>query len=198
MSLNDSHIDRRRILAALAAAPAVLAVTKAWAQNGVDAVLLEQVLGPLSVRAPERFGRLEGPARARLLALFDHIGRRWDMENTGVGEDAFAELVDLKALETPSYLTEYKEADALLVRVLGDTITNKIPQAEFDALLVPRKVEGFDTTRLGRFQKFVSSEFITWYVSRGGFKRFGFTNYRGWPGGPFTDPANPPYRTLKS
>jgi hypothetical protein len=192
------QFDRRHILSALAAAPAVIAVRKSWAQSGTDTYLLERISGPVALRDPDTVGQVTGASRARLHALFDHIGRRWEMQDTGVGEAEFADLVDLKAGEKPSYLAEYREADAILEKILGETIIAKlIPVAEFDALMVPRKLEGSDATRLGRFQKFVSNEFITWYVARGGFKRFGYVNYRGYAGGPFTDPSRIPYRTAK-
>jgi hypothetical protein len=187
------RIDRRRFLGLFALTTAVLGDRKAWADNARDDDLLDVIAGPVALREPTLTGKLIGDERAQLLQLFQCIGARWDMAGTGVGEAQFADLVDSKTSERPSYLTEYREAAALIARIRA----NDRPQVTLDALLTPgRDVVEIAATRLGRFQKYVSSEFITWFIVRGGFRRFGYIDYCGYGGGPFSDPAHLPYRAL--
>jgi hypothetical protein len=188
-----TYIDRREALALFASASTVLLTWDVRAGASGGNYLLEAISGPLALREPHVTGTLLGPEREQLLHLFQLIGMRWDMAASGVGEDEFADLVDSKASTHPSYLTEYREAAALLAhaRSGGDL------SGSADVLLLPRlATTDFATTRLGRFQKFVSNEFMTWYLMRGGFRRFGYVNYRGYGGGSFVDHSHPPYRTL--
>ena len=188
-----TYIDRREALTLFASASTVLFTWDVRAGESGSNYLLEAISGPLALREPHVTGTLLGPEREQLLHLFQLIGIRWDMAATGVGADAFADLVDSKASTQPSYLTEYREAAALLAHASsgGDL------SGSADVLLLPRlATTDFATTRLGRFQKFVSNEFMTWYLMRGGFRRFGYVNYRGYGGGSFVDHSHLPYRVL--
>jgi hypothetical protein len=182
-------LDRRQVLARFALTTAALLGRKAWPAE-FENPLLRVVPGNLELREPTLTGRLLTDERAQLLLLFGHIGTRWEMSSTGVGEAQFSDLVDSKTGVQPSYLTEYKEGAALIAEATANLIS-------LDALLAPRTdVLDMASTRLGRFQKYVSTEFIAWFVIRGGFRRFGYLDYRGYGGGPFTDHAHLPYRAL--
>jgi hypothetical protein len=56
-------------------------------------------------------------------------------------------------------------------------------------------LRAFEATRLGRLQKFVIGEFLELQMAYGGFRVFGYRNYRGYAGGPLSDSARPPYRS---
>jgi hypothetical protein len=156
--------------------------------------LLEQVPGGPGLRLPNKSGHISIDERNRLKELFAMIGISWGMESTGVGEREFSDLVDLKTSETPSYLTEYSEAAEILTKF---TSKDFAPTGSLAKLLFqPSDSSSFETTRLGRFKRYVFSEFITWWVTQGGYQRFGYATYRGFMKGPFTDPTNPPFRTI--
>jgi hypothetical protein len=159
----------------------------------MDGDVLEAVPGPVALREPSRTGTLRGAERKHLFRLFQHVGARWEMAASGVGEAEFSDLVDSKSSIQPSYFTEYKEAAVLVGRASADDD----PNSSMDALLLPRpEVANMAATRLGRFQKYVGNEFITWYLTRGGFRRFGYEDYRGYGGGSFMDHSRLPYRAF--
>lgn len=183
-------MDRRTFL--LAAAAAMVGLEATWAEApDLDAWLRAEVSAEPAPRRPERTGRLAARHHRALLGLFRHIGERWDMAAvSGVGEPQLSDLLRYKTERPPSYLTEYREAAAVLAEIAERT--GSLGEAH-DRLLLPLDVPGFPASRLGRAQRFVSAELIVWYVSQGGFRRFGYANYRGFVGGRFTA-VPPPYR----
>ena len=184
-------MDRRTFI--LAAAAAAMGLDATWAQApDLDAWLLAEVTGPPGPRDAARVGSLARRDHRLLLGFFRHIGKRWELAAaSGVGDRHFASLTSHKTEQRPSYLAEYHEAAVIIAEVRART--GSLDEA-YERLLVPVDLPGFSLhTRLGRAQRFVSSELITWIVCQGGFRRFGYANYRGFMGGLFTA-VPPPYR----
>jgi hypothetical protein len=187
-------LNRRQFnLLSVASATAVPLLATA-ADDQFSAWATEQVLGELALRAPNTTGTITGHDRDLLKTLFMYIGSRWEMNDLVNGEQEFAALVDTKTTLLPSYLSEYQEAASILERARSELLS--IRDAVSMVLVHYDNVNSFATTRLGRLQKYVSSEFMTWWVSRGGFRRFGYSNYKGFMRGPFTDHLNLPFRGL--
>ncbi|APG05954.1 hypothetical protein BJI69_19965 [Luteibacter rhizovicinus DSM 16549] len=65
----------------------------------------------------------------------------------------------------------------------------------YDRLLEPMGVADAVPSRIERVKHFVSIEFIRWFMSKDGFARFGYRNYRGLMAGSFAM-SPPPYRHL--
>ncbi len=157
--------------------------------------LMAPVVGDDGLRRSELTGELSSQAFDLLWALFERIGALWELSAfTTIDRTALRDVFDLKAGETPSYLTEYIEG-AEVVRHTIDRLGNG---AEGLDLLIAGKFDGADiaVTRLGRLRRHVMGELITLQVSHGGFRRFGYANYRGYKAGPFSDPDNLPYRGM--
>ncbi len=192
-------MDRRAFILSAAAA-ATVAATVVGLKDGLvfdadlDEWLDEDVSRDPGPRSASTTGTLTEDRFLLLQGLFDAIGKRWEMEAaSGIEPWQFASLIENKTAQAPSYLLEYREAADLLARI-GDR-TGGLDQAHARLLLPSSRPQSFGVSRLGRAQKFVSAEFIVWYVSQGGFKRFGYANYRGYMGGPFgSQPL--PYRGL--
>lgn len=191
-------MDRRAFILSIATASAVAAAGIGLQGVVFDADLddwLDQDVsrdpGP---RSASDTGTLTHDRFLLLKGLFDAIGKRWEMDASGgIEQWQFASLVENKTTQAPSYLAEYTEAADLLARIRDHA--GGLDQAHARLLLPSNRPESFGISRLGRARKFVSAEFILWYVSQGGFKRFGYANYRGYMGGPFS--SRPlPYRGL--
>lgn len=154
--------------------------------------LLEEVGGSLGPRNPEQVGPLTERELRSLLGLFRFIGKRWELfDSDAVAEGQLASLIQPKCELRPSYRTEYREAVAVLSRLHQST---GLLDGAYRRLLAGSGSAEFPRTRLGRAQHFVGRELIAWSVSQGGFRRFGYTNYRGFPGG-LLAASPPPYRT---
>lgn len=184
-------MDRRTFI--LAAAAAAIGLKANWVFPAeLDDWLLEEVSQTPNLRSPLQLGNLTYEQSQLLYGLFLHIGKTWEMSNVSeIQEWHFSDLIENKTTQSPSYLTEYIEAVNIIVKIQNQGVG--LIEAYTRLLFPLDRPELFIKTRLGRAQKFVSSELIIWYVSQGGFKRFGYKNYRGFMGGPFTT-SPPPYR----
>lgn len=184
------RISRRNFNETIAAEIALLIVTPqiVWA-DALEAWLLEPISGEGALRKPSEVGMLNDSDFAPLQTLYRYIGQTWQLRLNSLGEPDLRSFFDAKTTEFPSYYTEYAEASAVLRRA-----TNELDETDAAAMvLAPRPgSEDFALTRLGRMQAWVCREMITWYVTQGGFQRFGYVNYRGYRKGPFTDPNNLP------
>jgi hypothetical protein len=156
--------------------------------------LLRRLGARADLRDPAVMGEPEPALLEQLWQLFTRMAARWQMAGeVELDENAFAQIIRAKTTLAPSYLTEYREARGILEEVERDMARDA---AAFDQLFaVPIGLESFELTRLGRLQKFVIGEFLELQMAYGGFRAFGYRNYRGWAGGPLSDTARPPYRS---
>lgn len=171
----------------------------AWLGRGLRAVrpapaLLEVVPGSPALRLPATVGAPEPAVEAALWGLFVRIAARWEMTGqVDLDEPGFREILRLRSAGAPSYLTEYREA-ARLLGELAPAPADGAGHDGFDQLFArPVGVADFALTRLGRLQSYVVGEFLELQVAFGGFRAFGYRNYRGFAGGPLSDPARLPY-----
>ncbi len=192
-------MDRRGFILSAAAAATVAAAAVGLKDEPVldadlDDWLDQEVSRDPGPRSASDTGTLTRDRFLLLNGLFDAIGQRWDMAAaSGIEPWQFASLVENKTRQAPSYLAEYTEAADLLARIRDRA--GGLEQAHARLLLPSGGPESFGISRLGRARKFVCAEFMLWYVSQGGFKRFGYANYRGYMGGPFLSKPLP-YRGL--
>jgi hypothetical protein len=160
----------------------------------VARMLLDAVDGTLALREPETTGVPSVELTSGLWLLFSRIAERWQMSDfIDLNVSGFTEIVRLKCAVAPSYLTEYRETARLLAELepglAGDP-------ASLDQLFTqPEGLSAFGATRLGRMQAFVIGEFLELQMAYGGFRAFGYANYRGYAGGVLGDPDHPPFRT---
>ena len=154
--------------------------------EATDDLLSAVVDAPPGVRSPELTGELSGGDGDVLWRLFGAIERRWSLSGlVKLDKSAFLEILRQKTARPPSYLTEYRDAAGLLSSLWSRAVQ---PDAVFTAVVD-------EATRLGRARRFVVGEFMELQIAFGGFKRFGYANYRGFVGGPLSDPSHLPYRT---
>jgi len=188
---------RRRDLVLGGTAAAGAALLLAWQADlqgvSVPGRLLRRLGLSPGLRAPQLTGRADDGLLRPLWWLATQIAARWQLaEFVDLTEDAFAQFIDAKTRKAPSYLTEYRAAG----RILADVeIEMRSRDDALDRILArPAGFRDFALTRIGRLQKFVVAEIIELQLASGGFRAFGYRNYRGFPGGPLADPAHPPYR----
>ncbi|MDG2539210.1 hypothetical protein P5Y53_16155 [Dyella jiangningensis] len=156
--------------------------------------LHEYVSGSTLPRLPEQVGSLGDTDRRLLRGFFDHLGDRWNLPASTTKKAAFFDdLLSMKTSTAPSYLTEYKEAAAVLLALGG---AGASPSSAYERLLGPVGNAGLGAhSRLGRARQFISAEFIAWIMAKDGYARFGYQNYRGLMAGSFAIQPTP-YRHL--
>jgi hypothetical protein len=149
--------------------------------------LVDGLPADVAVRNEERIGVPDPAVVAGLWHLARLLAARWDLTaSLTIREADFVRFVTAKTSEPPGYLTEY-EAAVATHRAAGEDVG-----ALFEARFRTSRAE---TEAFARLHRFVIREFLEWLVANGGFRRFGYVNYRGFSGGPLGDPARPPYRT---
>lgn len=139
---------------------------------------------PDGLRSPAVTGSLDDAELDDLWTIFAHIDDTWDNQCTIDTRAAFQAIIDLKTARTPSYLTEYRSAVAKF-RALRTEYEQ--PRA------LHRLFFGQDDPHIHHH---VIAELLRLHVVHGGFRAFGYANYKGFPGGPFADREKPPYRIL--
>lgn len=142
--------------------------------------------------APEDSGTLDAAALASLWQLFAEIGRRWESGamSTITSEAALGDILALKTMETPSYYTEYRLAHGVLVHLTGEYGADQA----LDMMFAFPADAAADTVA-GHIRTYTLAELLRLQVAYGGFRRFGFTNYPGFAGGPLDTPDALPYQT---
>ncbi|WP_125903142.1 hypothetical protein [Luteibacter rhizovicinus] len=190
-------MERRTFLGGIAfaclpmAAPAVVAVPPAKAS--LDLWLAEPVVAPAGPRQPGRKGNLDPAQAEALFGFFNHIGDRWEFPASREKRRALCEeLIRIKTSAEPSYWREYTEAALVIEALLR---AHEGAAYAYDRLLEPMGVADAVPSRIERVKHFVSIEFIRWFMSKDGFARFGYRNYRGLMAGSFAM-SPPPYRHL--
>ena len=126
---------------------------------------------------------LQHEQKDTLWKIFSHIGERWQNATfNNVTRAEFDRMLDLKTSRRPSYYTEYTSAVSFLSELSsrGGNI----------GLAVEKLFEdGYGDNDLQCHAYFyVVSEFIMLQVARGGFRKWGYLNYRGYTGGSFSNP----------
>jgi len=138
-------------------------------------------------RAPEKTGRLTPVEKADLTEVFAAIDSIWALGgHCSLDAAGFGGVLDAKTGRAPSYLTEYRTARAIYLPLREARGVDAACRALYLGGEAPEPVE-----------RFVLAEFIELTLAFGGFRAFGFANAAGHPGGGFSDPARPPYRTLE-
>jgi len=156
---------RRRDLVLGGTAVAGAALLLAWQADlqgvSVPERLLRRLGIPAGLRAPTVTGRADDALLRRLWWLCTRIAARWQLaEFVDLTEDSFAQFIDAKTREAPSYLTEYRAAGRILAEVERDM---KVRDDALDRILArPAGFRDFGTTRIGRLQKFVVAEIMKW------------------------------------
>lgn len=105
----------------------------------------------------------------------------WEFSNMESYPDSLTGILKIKTNEKPSYLEEYRNA-ALLIEEAKPRFNSK-NEMFIHLLFNGRDQEDMIGTRLGRARQFVFDEIIRHIVANGGFRRFGFVNYKGYIGG---------------
>ena len=165
-----------------------------WACDTTLSYLLQQLPEGMEMRSPNKVATLKAKDFQQLWSIFNWIGRKWDdKEFCLVGEKELKSTLSLKTSSIPSYFTEYCEAAKILRCLTAELEEQKALEQLF---FVPADTTNFYSTRLGHIRQFVITEFIRYQVSQGAFRKFGYMNYRGYAGGPYSDPARLPYRGL--
>lgn len=193
--MTSIKLDRRKIigLAAGFASSSFLMPFEIAIADGLNDWLTTPIPGSAGRRNPDRSGTLPTDTFNMLWALFRRIGKVWELgQFTTIDRSTLQNMLALKTVELPSYFSEYR-AGAEVIQTAIDALDSR---ADAFDLLIGGEFRAADLgrTRLGRLRRHVISELVTFQVSHGGFRRFGYKNYRGHMGGQFTDPANPPYR----
>ncbi len=110
----------------------------------------------------------------------------WEFEGMHMYPSDLEDVLSLKTNTLPSYLSEYQSAARLIHDAKARLNSEK--EAFLYLLFAGRENSNLLETRLGRAQKFVFDELMRHIVANGGFRRFGFINYKGFPSFPFKDP----------
>lgn len=167
--------SRRRVIVVGAAASAVAALGGVGYVNrfGIRLYLAFQP-NPKSPLMPSATGTLAEEAKRTLWAVASAIGDRWEMHE--LPEKELARLVDLKTQREPSYLATYQAATALWEAAGPEPL---------ERLLTASRRGGDEFTAEAKIQDWVLREFVQLHLIYGGYKQFGFRNYRGAFGGQF-------------
>jgi hypothetical protein len=141
---------------------------------------------------PEKKGALAPDQQKDMWHIFAHIGQRWqNAADSTVTAGRLKGIVDLKTNHTPAYYTEYTSASTLLRQLIGRL-------GSLDAALQHMFTHtGTEGDPQWHASTYVISEFIQLQVALGGFRKWDYVNYIGYPGGMFLNPAHLPYRPYK-
>ena len=158
--------------------------------------LLEKVTPDGQRRADAIVGTVSSATFDRLWWTFERIADIWELSSfLTMDKSDLENMVALKSEERPSYLAEYDAGAAVIDRAI-DSMADR--NKALDLLISGRFPETYLlNSRLGQFRTYVVWEFMSLAVSQGGFKRFGYENYRGFMAGSFTDRDDLPYRATK-
>ena len=152
--------------------------------------IAEEVVGEAILVSPDR--SLTKTEIDTLLRFFGSIARHWQFKIAPEQlEPIVRDLIASRSNAAQSYRPEYINAALLYQAMEADTGLDR------DELIFHKTIIDKDavaTTRLQHMKRFVANEFISCFVSMGGFKEFGGRNHRGFMGGSrFGD--TPPVRT---
>jgi hypothetical protein len=190
--MTELKIDRRRLLKLGISSGLLAALPVGCVRLGEEeAASLTGLIGdsPLPTD-PEKTGILSAAAFETLSGLCGFVERGWELDTDQVSYlDRLRSDLEVKAGETPSYLTEYEHAVELVDVVARQSET---PDQAWSTLLFSEiEAKHPEATRLGRARRLVFGEIITHQVAlSGAFRSFGLLNYSGAAGGPFADPAS--------
>jgi hypothetical protein len=185
-------INRRRVLelGISASALAALPLVGACSAESISKQLLQPISGAKGPIAETVSGSLSRDEFNSLATLCQFVDKTWELEaNLPAYLRQLESDLGLKTTKLPSYLSEYRHA-LDLIDLVSDASDN-IDQAWTTLLFAEFDVDNFANTKLGRARRLVFSEIIGHQIPiSGGFKSFGWVNYRGYFGGPYTSPAS--------
>ena len=170
-------------LAAVAGTIAVASLERGLLSGSVFTAGAGQNADVAAMYEPGTTGLLRNEQRDALWLVFGHIGERWqDAAFNEVTRMEFDRVLDVKTSRTPSYLAEYVSALNLLGALASRTgdIGSAVEEL-FDGA-------GGGGLRQQHAHVYVVSEFIMLQVAFGGFRKWGYVNYRGYAGGSFSNP----------
>jgi hypothetical protein len=160
--------------------------------NPFAAIALAQTTAPPDMYDPDKIGTLTPDQKKDMWNIFAYIGQRWQNASFNtVRPTQLDKTLDLKTQHTPSYYTEYTSASTLLHQLI-----RKLSSLEA-ALQYLFTHAGSDSNQQQHAYTYVVSEFILLQVALGGFRKWGYVNYKGYAGGPFNNPSKLPYRAYK-
>jgi hypothetical protein len=169
-----SALVTRRALLAGAIGTAGLGVGLGWHQRfAVRLYFAFQQDGSRPALEPCEPGRLAEAEKDAMWRLAGALSEHWRLGSLTRAE--LDEVLDLKTLQPPSYLAEYRGA---LARLGEPSI-----EAVLGVLTSPRR-EGERFTGEAHVQSHVIEELVRLLLSRGGFQQFGLANHPGFFGGP--------------
>ena len=135
---------------------------------------------------PQTTGVLTPSDKDGMWQIFNHIGKLWQSSRyCMLTRTDFDVILDLKTSRPPSYLTAYRGALTRLRSLSGNFGAEKALNKLFSG--------GEDES----LRRHVLAELIELQLANGGFRVFGYENYRGFMGGSFSDKEKPPYRLRK-
>lgn len=138
-------------------------------------------------------GTLKDDEVSSLTAFSNWAIAAWDLPEMGNYWRILGNDLGYKTSQRPSYLSEYRSAARIAdsaKKRLGDDAS------AFVYLMFLDRQAASLATRLGRARHFVYDEIVRHLVSKGGFRRFGLTNYEGNFGTPLMDPGA--YRRIET
>lgn len=180
-----SALGRRGFLKLLSVGGAIAGVSseRSLRWNSALAAEVIQDADVATMYDPGRTGLLRHEQKDTLWTIFSHIGERWQNETfNNLTRAEFDRMLDLKTSRRPSYYTEYTSAVSFLDELSSRTgNTGSAVEKLFD--------DGYGDGDLQRHAySYVVSEFIRLHVACGGFRKWGYLNYRGYAGGSFSNP----------
>ena len=134
---------------------------------------------------PEVVGTLSATSKDILWRVFKQIGVIWkNSDEVRLWRMEFDIIIDLKTGSAPSYLTAYNA----FARYLGDQIRVHGRDKAMNRLFFEEA---------GKEHAHLVAELIELQLVYGGFRMFGWKNYKGYQGGPFSNPEYTPYRVAE-
>ena len=193
--MNDIMIDRRKLIKMGLAAGALAMLPLGCIQVSDDKLgQLLKTVGDSDLPIDwELTGKLTDTEFNALASLCKYVNKIWELTPD---LETYLKILrvdlNLKTSEEPSYLTEYRNALALI-----DAVVGKDDKGWATLLFSEFEETDFQSTQLGRARRLVFSEIITHFVPiSGGFKTFGLWNYSGYFGGSYNSPES--YRKMKA
>jgi len=166
-------IERREFIAwAVSGAAGVhaLSISSCLKHDSKPKIARKRVVAPIFESAT---GVLSMTERDQLWKLVEKFASTFNMAGL-LSRSEFDQIVALKTKQPPSYLEEYKNA-------IG---TFRQANEDIDAIIREANASADDaTSKTYHTQVFVLKEFFNLLLSRGGFKQFGYTNFRGYVAG---------------
>ena len=150
-----------------------------------------RLASPPPLPDPELTGSLSANEIDTLYSIAIYAGTKWQLTGQSAFDKAeFEGFLCYKSQQTPSYFTAYKDTLALYQTLVAEIGA----EAALDYLYTPNPSTppaDWDVTRYWAIR-----QFLILFVTSGNFRSYGWVNFPGWMGGPYSDPSNLPYRGI--